>query len=270
MCGIVKKITQSGNERMVQGDPYLSDSQNSAVAARVREEIARRRISRQRLANDARISLSTLEKALSGHRPFTLATIIRLEQAMGVVLREPAGAQPASGNEKSGHAPEELGAYSRASVSWLEGVYLTLRPSFGDQNAIFAYCTEIAWDSESTRLSFRERERSDASFSQQGSVSVPHLSGHIYLVTNSSGQYRMAILSRPSITVVMFGLLTTLRAGQGSHLTPVSTPLALLPISTFEKPSYGRVSTSDQNHAVYSSILSKPIAEKYAGFVALA
>lgn len=118
---------------------------------------------------------------------------------MGVVLREPVGMQPALGNEKSGHAPEELGSYSRASVSWLEGVYLTLRPSFGDQNAIFAYCTEIAWSGESTRLSFRERERSDASFSQQGSVSVPHLSGHIYLVTNSSGQYRMAYCPVPAL-----------------------------------------------------------------------
>ncbi|MGZ9720022.1 helix-turn-helix domain-containing protein [Rhizobium miluonense] len=254
---------------MVQGDPYLSDHQNTAVAELVREEIARRRISRQRLANDARISLSTLEKALSGHRPFTLATIIRLEQAMGVVLREAGGAQSTPVNDRPGHAPEELGAYSRASVSWLEGAYLTLRPSFGDPKAIFAYCTEIAWNGESTRLNFMERERSDASFSQQGSVSVPHLSGHIYLVTNSSGQYRMTILSRPSITGEMFGLLTTLRAGQGSHLTPVSTPLALLPITSFEKPSYGRVTANDENHAAYSSILSKAIAENYAGFVGL-
>jgi len=252
---------------MVQGDPYLSDSQNSAVAVRVREEIARRRISRQRLANDARISLSTLEKALSGHRPFTLATLIRLEQAMGVVLREPAGTQATIVNDKPGHAPEELGAYSRASVSWLEGTYLTLRPSFGDAKAIFAYCTEIAWDGERTCLSFRERERSDASFSQQGSVSVPHLSGHIYLVTNSSGQYRMAILSRPSITGEMFGLLTTLRAGQGSHLTPVSTPLALLPMSAFAPPSLGRVLAGDQNHEAYSAIMHRIIGENYAGFV---
>ncbi|MCR2379392.1 helix-turn-helix domain-containing protein, partial [Salmonella enterica] len=66
----------------------LSDQLNLRVAERVREEIARRRISRQHLADEARISLSTLEKALSGHRPFTLATIIRLEQAMGFELRD--------------------------------------------------------------------------------------------------------------------------------------------------------------------------------------
>jgi len=69
---------------MSDQDSHLPDQLNARVAVRVREEIARRRISRQLLADEARISLSTLEKALSGHRPFTLATIIRLEQAMGV------------------------------------------------------------------------------------------------------------------------------------------------------------------------------------------
>ncbi len=50
-----------------------------ATALRVREEIARRRWSRQAVADKAGISLSTLEKALSGRRPFTLATVVRLE-----------------------------------------------------------------------------------------------------------------------------------------------------------------------------------------------
>ncbi len=262
---------------MVHGDPYLSENQSSSVAARVREEIARRRISRQRLADDARISLSTLEKALSGHRPFTLATIIRLEQAMGVALREPGVAQtPTPGDtvERSvangagpGHAPEELGAYSRPAVSWLEGTYLTLRPSFGDAEAIFAYCTEIVWDDEGTRLRFRERERTDVSFSQHGSVSVPHRSGHIYLVTNTSGQYRMVVLSRPSITGEMFGLLTTLRAGQGAQLTPVSTPLVLLPLSTFEAPSFGRIAKGGDHYGAYSALLGKVLDENYAAFI---
>jgi transcriptional regulator with XRE-family HTH domain len=67
----------------------LSDEQSRSVAAIVREELARRRISRQYLAEMAKISISTLEKALSGRRPFTLATTIRLEQALGVSLRKP-------------------------------------------------------------------------------------------------------------------------------------------------------------------------------------
>jgi transcriptional regulator with XRE-family HTH domain len=67
-----------------------------AIALRVREELGRRRLSRQWLADESRVSLSTLEKALSGRRPFTLATVVRLEDALGVSLRSGAVAAPAS------------------------------------------------------------------------------------------------------------------------------------------------------------------------------
>ncbi|MDR0251848.1 MAG: helix-turn-helix domain-containing protein [Brucellaceae bacterium] len=252
---------------MSQQDAVLSDQLNLRVAERVREEIARRRISRQHLADEARISLSTLEKALSGHRPFTLATIIRLEQAMGFVLRDQTEAEKPKPVASNGHAAEELGSYSRAAVSWLEGTFITLRPSFGDRNDIFAYCTDIVWDAENTHLKFEERERSDASFSQRGHVSVPHLSGHVYLVTNTSGQYRMAVLSRPSIAGEMYGILTTLRAGQGAQLTPVSVPLALIPIKTFETPVFGRVTAADRLYDQYSRFLSKTTDDGYASFL---
>src|SRR3954470_12273038 len=82
---------------VMNDDPsQLSDVQSRAVAALVREELARRRISRQRLADQAKISISTLEKALAGRRPFTLATTIRLEEALGVALRK-AGANGSAG-----------------------------------------------------------------------------------------------------------------------------------------------------------------------------
>ncbi len=252
---------------MSQHDAVLSDQLNLHVAERVREEIARRRISRQHLADEARISLSTLEKALSGHRPFTLATIIRLEQAMGFELRDQTETEKPKPVTSGGHAAEELGSYSRAAVSWLEGTFLTLRPSFGNHGDIFAYCTDIGWDGGNTHLKFEERERTDASFSQRGCVSVPHLSGHIYLVTNTSGQYRMAVLSRPSIAGEMYGLLTTLRAGQGAQLTPVSVPLVLIPMKVFEAPVFGRITPADQAYDQYSRFLNKTIIDGYAGFV---
>lgn len=252
---------------MSQHDAVLSDQLNLRVAERVREEIARRRISRQHLADEARISLSTLEKALSGHRPFTLATIIRLEQAMGFELRDQAETEKPKPVASNGHAAEELGSYSRAAVSWLEGTFLTLRPSFGNHGDIFAYCTDIVWDAGNTHLKFEERERTDASFSQRGCISVPHLSGHVYLVTNTSGQYRMAVLSRPSIAGEMYGLLTTLRAGQGAQLTPVSVPLVLVPVKVFEAPVFGRITPADQAYDQYSRFLNKTIGDGYASFV---
>src|SRR5947199_4680208 len=112
-------------------EKQLSGEQSRLVAAIIREQLARRRMSRQHLADQARISISTLEKALSGRRPFTLATTIRLEEALGVSLRKADGVASAAA-----HAPSDLGFYSRPAVAWLEDTYLTLRPSFGDPKAI--------------------------------------------------------------------------------------------------------------------------------------
>src|SRR5499427_954937 len=120
--------TATGLIMPANSEKQLSDEQSRAVASRVREELARRRISRRHLADKAKISISTLEKALAGRRPFTLATTIRLEEALGVSLRgkEPETAPPP--RPPSGLAPGELGFYSRPAVSWIEGNYLTLRP----------------------------------------------------------------------------------------------------------------------------------------------
>src|ERR1700748_1706185 len=109
-------------------DKQLSAEQSRQIAETIREEIARRRISRQSLAELAKLSLSTLEKVLGGRRPFTLATTVRLEQALGVSLRRTPEAPPppvAAGNGDI--APDGLGAYSRRAVAWIEGTYVTVR-----------------------------------------------------------------------------------------------------------------------------------------------
>src|ERR1700748_1861028 len=98
-------------------EKQLSDEQSRQVVALIREELARRRISRQHLADQAKISISTLEKALSGRRPFTLATTIRLEEALGVSLRQGRNEAPMS-VPHNGVAPGDLGYYARQSVSW--------------------------------------------------------------------------------------------------------------------------------------------------------
>src|SRR3954447_22644238 len=111
-------------------DQQLSADQSRQVAATIREEIARRHISRQHLAEQAKLSLSTLEKVLGGRRPFTLATTVRLEQALGVSLRKEPDAPPLVIPINGDIAPDGLGAYSRRAVAWIEGAYVTIRPSF--------------------------------------------------------------------------------------------------------------------------------------------
>jgi transcriptional regulator with XRE-family HTH domain len=138
----------------------FSGEQSRQITALIREEIARRRMSRQQLADKAKLSLSTLEKVLGGRRPLTLATAVRVEEALGVSLRR--SAPDAEAPPKDGVAPDGLGAYSRRGATWLEGVYVTVRPSFGEKGAIYAYRNEILWDEASSRLVFREAERVDA------------------------------------------------------------------------------------------------------------
>src|SRR4029079_5572762 len=126
-------------------------------------------------------------------RPFTLSTVVRLEDALGTSLRGPRSApEPARM-----FAPESMGTYARPAVQWLEGNYLTLRPSFSEPGAVFAYTTAIAWDDSNAHLVFSEASRTDSEYEQKGFVSFPNLSGAIYLVTFFEGQYRVAILSRP-------------------------------------------------------------------------
>jgi transcriptional regulator with XRE-family HTH domain len=248
-------------------DKQLSAEQSRQVAETIREEIARRRISRQSLAEQAKLSLSTLEKVLGGRRPFTLATTVRLEQALGVSLRKGQEARPVAAPVNGDVSPDGLGAYSRRSVEWLEGIYVTVRPSFGDKDAIYAYRTEIVWDAAVSSLVFREGERQDSAYTQFGEVAVPNQSGHIYLVTNRHGQHRLITVSRPRISGEMYGIITTLLAGRGSLLTPIAAPIALLPIKTIPSPTLGRISLADTNYAIYREHLRRTIDEPFALFL---
>src|SRR5206468_3624939 len=262
MTGIEAGVT------MPTPDKQLSAAQSRQIADTIREEIARRRISRQSLAELAKLSLATLEKVLGGRRPFTLATTVRLEQALGVSLRKtpeaPAAAAPVVNGEV---APDGLGAYSRRAVTWIEGTYVTIRPSFGDKDAIFAYRTEIVWDAAVSSLVFHESERQDAAYTQYGEVAVPNQSGHIYLVTNRHGQHRLITLARPAISGEMYGIITTLLAGRGSLLTPVAAPIAYLPIQMVPSPTLGRTSPNDANYALYRQHIRRTTDEPFAVFL---
>jgi transcriptional regulator with XRE-family HTH domain len=241
-------------------DDDLSAEENRSISGVIREELARRRLTRQHLADKAKISLSTIEKALSGQRPFTLATVVRIEEALVLPLRK----TKTNGATETTLAPQSLGSYSRPAVSWLEGNYITLRASFSDSAGIYSYLTEIKWDSALSHLVFRESERIDAQFKQDGSVSVPHQSGYIYLVTNKMGQYRLIILSRPMISGEMYGLITTLQSGRGTQLTPVSTPLVLVPVKTFENEvQFGKIGQDVPIFSRYAQLLKRAIEEPF-------
>lgn len=261
---LTKCAEMCGDVRAIRGESMnaeLSVEGSESVALIVREELARRRLSRQWLADEARVSLSTLEKALAGRRPFTLATVVRLEDALGTGLRSRA----MNNGEPRLLAPESMGAYARPAVQWLEGTYLTLRPSFSEQDAIFAYLTSISWDEQEGHLVFSEAARTDAEYAQKGFVSFPNISGAIYLVTIWQGQYRVALLNRPSGRWLS-GILLTLAAGEGAQLTPASLPLVLLPTTAEEGKAVGVVKPGDAAYDEYRSCVDRVTQRGYARF----
>ena len=260
MTGMSRSMTSAKPAKLTTED-------SQALSQRLREELARRRMTRQGLADAAKISISTLEKVLAGRRGFTLATIVRLEEGLGVGLRDKPVSKTNGGAPANGTAPDELGNYSRPAVAWLEGSYLTVRPSFGDRGALYAYRTDITWDEETARLIFTEAERVDRDYVQFGSVAVPHQSGHIYLVTNRHGQHRMIVVARPTIKGEMHGLLTTLRSGQGAHLSPIATPIVLKLLKNSEKASFGRITRSHASFAAYSALLKKTLDDNFVAFL---
>lgn len=248
-------------------DKPLSDEQSQQIADTIREEIARRRISRQTLAEQAKLSLSTLEKVLGGRRPFTLATTVRLEQALGVSLRRGQDAPVAAVLANGDVAPDHVGAYSRRAVAWIEGNYITLRPSFGETDSIYAYRTEIAWDASVPCLGFRESEKLDTVYTHAGEVAVPNQSGYVYLVTNRHGQHRVITVSRPQSGGEMYGIITTLLAGRGSLLTPIAAPIVFVPLTKIAEPSFGRIATTQANYDLYRTYLQRVTDEPFAIFV---
>lgn len=269
LCGYVRQGAVSagyGNRMQKSQTANSSEFDSDALAMRVREHLARKRMTRQALADAAKISISTLEKVLSGRRAFTLGTIVRLEEGLDAKLLD---RSPANGGASAatGTAPDDLGSYNRASVSWLEGAYLTLRPSFGAPGAVYAYRTEISWDDAASTLVFRETGRTDKDYAQFGNVAVPHQSGHIYLVTNRHGQHRMIVVAKPTIQGELHGILTTLQSGRGAHLSPISTPIVLKAVKAGQKFHYGRIAPGHAAFAAYNALLRKTLAENYAAFL---
>jgi transcriptional regulator with XRE-family HTH domain len=232
---------------------------NPHIIMRIREELARRRLSRAALAERAKISLSSLEKSLSGKRPLTDQALVRLETALSVSLRD------IESPPSFKLAPETLGSYARATVQSLEGDYLTLRPATSNPDAVYTYETRIVWDINPDRLVFLERGRTDKAYSQYGDVSIPYQSGCYYLVTNRHGQYRVAILSRQSITGELYGLLLTLQNEKAAQLVPTAMPMVLVPIGNLpDNPPHGTITAEHPIYAELKERLDKTLRDGFA------
>jgi Helix-turn-helix domain len=230
-------------------------------AQRIREELARKRMSRARLADAAKVSLSSIEKGLSGRRLFTEAALTRIGDALGLSFVEDVVAPGAASN-----AADELGGYARATVSWLEGNYLTIRPSSKRKDDLVTYITDVTWGDAQGHLVFKELARIDKAYAQFGSVAVPHQTGHIYFNTNRHGQQRLMVVKRDVMAKgAMYGLLLTLQQERGARLMPVAMPVALVPVKHLAAPpALGAITSANKMYDEYRQILARVTVEGFA------
>ncbi len=234
---------------------------SDTAAQRIREELARKRMSRARLADAAKVSLSSIEKGLSGRRVFTDAALTRIGDVLELSFVEDVATPSTAQN-----ASDELGGYARATVSWLEGNYLTIRPSSKRKDDLVTYITDVTWDKEHGHLVFKELARIDKAYAQFGSVAVPHQTGHIYFNTNRHGQQRLMVVKRDVMAKgAMYGLLLTLQQERGARLMPVAMPVALVPVKHLGAPPVlGAITPLNKMHEEYRQILARVTVEGFA------
>jgi hypothetical protein len=63
------------------------------------------------------------------------------------------------------------------------------------------------------------------------------------------------------------GILTTLLAGRGSQLTPISAQIAFIPTRAMPDATFGRVTENDACYAWYRQYLQRIIDEPFAVFM---
>jgi hypothetical protein len=66
----------------------------------------------------------------------------------------------------------------------------------------------------------------------------------------------------------MFGILTTLQSGKGTHLLPVSTPLVLVPVKSVGEPAFGRIERGNSHFQRYRALIERAVDEPFAMLIA--
>jgi hypothetical protein len=147
------------------------------------------------------------------------------------------------------------GGYSRAAVADYIGSYLVVRPAFRVPDNLYAYVTDIDWDSGAGGLIFRERNRPDGNYAHTGQVWIPSMSMYLYLVAIGDGWLRSVILSVLDPNFEMRGIISTLHNFAGSMYVPAAAPIVYSKRESFGDEQFGELSPADAKHKEYSALL---------------
>lgn len=230
----------------------------------IRRALDARRMSRAQLADQARISLDTLNKCLSGKRELTPRILIPVGQVLGVAFERP----PVT-TMSPVIAPEALGAYTRVGVRWLEKRYLSLRPAFQRDCVVLASALDIHWSDEEGCLVYLQRPSFQGPVIARGKVSISTQSGHISLVASTLGHFELTILARPAEDGRLQGIVT-MYFHRRDVLIPGCGPLVLVPIADSDPttPFCGEIDRDHSRYGQYSRLLEMVELQGFAKFAA--
>ncbi|MDP1961523.1 MAG: hypothetical protein Q8K93_04900 [Reyranella sp.] len=167
------------------------------------------------------LASDTIYDALNSKKPhFSDRTLFKIEKALGKSFL-------GQRRRQEDEAPEHLGSYSVSAAKPYIGEYVCVRLDFTNPRNLYVYLMDIAWSDEEGHLTFQEKQRKDAKFTNKGNVYLPPGSPIVNLVTVHQGKVRHIIASQIDGDGVMRGLLQTLHNPFGAAYVPVSTPFVL-------------------------------------------
>jgi hypothetical protein len=239
-----------------------SKEQRLTVAQAIQRHLDVHGLARKDLIRDY-LSKATIDKVFQGE--FSERTLTKIEGILKTAFtaHSPLGAN--GGEER--RAAGRLGGYSLASVDFLQGRYLAVRPMFSHKVNLSAYLIDIAWDAAGQCLAFQERARHDARYTKDGCVSIPLGLPLLNLISEHAGVLRMILLSHPDHNGVCRGLISTLSNPKGAIYIPVAAPIFLRKLADGETPETGLITPKSAAYAAHVAELKTVAAEEYGVFV---
>lgn len=232
----------------------------SEIRNQINKFLVTEKIKREEFCHRAGISPATLNKCMTGKMKFSDKTINKIQAIIGVQDNTKA-------DELDGY--RNYGGYSKIQAKKFVGSYLTFRPSFSEEKAIFSYITDINWSDERGALEFSEKDRRDSEHSQRGFISIPQETNFIYFIVNYIGQYRMSVCRRNAISGEIYGLINTLRIVDNWALVPVTTYIHMIPYESCEHKITGVINSDDKNYQYFSKKLERTQTKKLAQLISL-
>jgi hypothetical protein len=241
---------------MKQDTALNAKPNKKAIAVAIQRHLDANGLARKDLIRE-HLSKSSIEKLFQGD--FTERTLDKVEGILKTSFRAPSVVRQDT-------ADRSVGGYVFATVEYLQGDYICVRPMFANPVRFNAYLITIAWSDERKCLVFEEKSRFDSKYLQMGSVHIPFGTAYMNLVSSSAGNVRTILLSLPDSENMMRGIISTLSNPKGSVYIPVAAPIVLRKLRASEEPELGVIAENHRRHEEYRSWLATVLTEEFGIF----